>query len=179
MSLNQAQIIGRLGRDPELRYTQSGQPVCSLNVATSYKYTNKQNELVEETEWHRISVWGKQAENCNSYLKKGSQVFVQGRLKTTSYDKDGVKHYKTEIVADTVQFLDKRESSGDSDRQQQGQGGSRSGGGYTGGRQQGGGYRDQAPPDDGGGHYGGSGPGAFGDGGGYSPSDPGEDDIPF
>lgn len=103
--VNLAIIMGHLGRDPELRYLQSGQPVCRLNIATSRRYTNKNNEVVEETEWHRVSVWGKHAENCNNYLTKGRQVHVQGRLRTSSYDKDGQTHYTTEIVADSVQFI--------------------------------------------------------------------------
>ena len=103
--VNLAIIMGHLGRDPELRYLQSGQPVCRLNIATSRRYTNKNNEVVEETEWHRVSVWGKHAENCNNFLTKGRQVHVQGRLRTSSYEKDGQTHYTTEIVADSVQFI--------------------------------------------------------------------------
>ena len=103
--VNKAIILGHLGRDPELRYLQSGQPVCKLNIATSRRYTNKQNESVEETEWHRVSVWGKQAEHCNNFLTKGRQVYVEGRLRTSSYDKDGQKHYTTEIKADKVVLL--------------------------------------------------------------------------
>jgi len=106
-ALNKAMIIGYLGRDPELRNTQTGNPVCQLNVGTTRTYTNKQtNEKVSESEWHRVTVWGKQAENCAKYLKKGSQAYVEGRLRTSSYeDKEGIKRYSTEIVADTVQFL--------------------------------------------------------------------------
>ena len=103
--VNKAIILGHLGRDPELTYLQSGQPLCKLNIATSRRYTNKQNEQVEETEWHRVTVWGKQAEHCNNFLAKGSEVYVEGRLKTDSYDKDGQKHYTTGIVAETVQFI--------------------------------------------------------------------------
>ncbi|HFE46397.1 MAG TPA: single-stranded DNA-binding protein, partial [Nannocystis exedens] len=104
--INKAIVIGNLGRDPELRYTQGGQPVCRLAVATSRRYLNKRsNEMVEETEWHRITVWGKQAEHCNTYLTKGRQVYVEGRLKTSSYEKEGQRHYSTEIIADNVQFL--------------------------------------------------------------------------
>lgn len=104
--VNKAIIIGYLGRDPELSETTGGNKVCRLNVATTRVWNNKQtNEKVEETEWHRIAVWGKQAENCNKYLAKGRMVYVEGRLRTSSYDKDGQKHYSTEIVADQVQFL--------------------------------------------------------------------------
>lgn len=105
--LNKAMIIGYLGRDPELKKTQNDQSVCRLNIGTSRVYTNRQtNETVEETEWHRVTVWGKSADNCDKYLKKGSQVYVEGRLRTSSYtDKEGIKRYTTEIVADIVQFL--------------------------------------------------------------------------
>jgi single-strand DNA-binding protein len=104
--INKVIIIGRLGRDPEIRYTQGGQPVCNLNVATSRQWLNKQtNQKEEETEWHRVVVWGKTAEHCNNYLAKGREVYVEGRLKTSSYDKDGQKHYSTDIVAEVVQFL--------------------------------------------------------------------------
>ena len=114
--VNKAIIVGKLGRDPELRYTQGGSAVCQLNVATTRAYTNKNNDRVEETEWHRIVVWGKSAEHCNNYLAKGRQVYVEGRIQTRSYeDKEGIKRYSTEIVADTVQFLGKRgDGAGDS-----------------------------------------------------------------
>lgn len=104
--VNKVIIIGYLGRDPELSETTGGNKVCRLNVATTRVWNNKQtNEKVEETEWHRISVWGKQAENCQKYLAKGRMAYIEGRLRTSSYDKDGQKHYSTEIVADQVQFL--------------------------------------------------------------------------
>lgn len=114
--VNKAIILGHLGRDPELNHTQGGQAVCRLNVATSRKYTNKTtNETVDETEWHRVTVWGKQAEHCAKYLAKGRQCYVEGRLRTSSYeDKEGIKRYSTEIVADQVQFIGgKGDSSGD------------------------------------------------------------------
>ena len=108
--VNKAIILGHLGRDPELRYLQSGQPVCKLNIATSRRYTNKNNEAVEETEWHRVSVWGKQAEHCNNYLAKGRQVYVEGRQQTRSWEgQDGQKRYRTELVAETVRFLGGRD----------------------------------------------------------------------
>lgn len=104
--VNKAIVIGYLGRDPELSETSGGNKVCRLNVATTRVWNNKQtNEKVEETEWHRISVWGKQGESCEKYLSKGRMVYIEDRLKTSSYDKDGVKHYSTEIVAEVVQFL--------------------------------------------------------------------------
>lgn len=108
-SINKAIIVGNLGRDPEARYTQGGTAVCTLSIATTRSYTNKANERVEETEWHRVVVWGKTAEACSQHLAKGRQVYVEGRLQTRSYDdKDGVKKYTTEIVADVVQFLGSR-----------------------------------------------------------------------
>ncbi len=123
--VNKAMVIGYLGRDPELTETSGGNKVCRLNVATTRVWNNTQtNEKVEETEWHRISVWGKQAENCNKYLAKGRMVYVEGRLRTSSYDKDGQKHYSTEIVAEQVQFLG---GKGD------GESGSSSSGGSNGG----------------------------------------------
>ena len=198
--VNKAIILGHLGRDPELRYLQSGQPVCKLNIATSRRYTNKNNEAVEETEWHRVSVWGKQAEHCNNFLTKGRQVYVEGRLRTSSYDKDGQKHYTTEIVADTVQFIGGRgEGGGGAEGGAEGGGGGGGGrGSYGGGGGGGGGYganrgggapapaRGGAParpaPARGGG---GGGYDEGGGGGGPEPDfndfggNPGDDDIPF
>lgn len=116
MSLNKVMIIGRLGQDPEVRYTQSGSAVSNLNVATSENWTDKQGQRQERTEWHRVVVLGKTAENVGKYLKKGRLVFVEGRLQTRSWDdKEGNKRSTTEIVADTVQFLDRGDSpSGES-----------------------------------------------------------------
>ena len=105
-SVNKVIIIGNLGADPELRYTPGGQAVCDLRIATSDQWTDKSGERKEQTEWHRIVVWGKQAENCSQYLSKGRQVYVEGRLRTRQWDdKEGNKRYTTEIVAQTVQFL--------------------------------------------------------------------------
>lgn len=113
-SVNKVIILGNLGRDPEIRYTQGGTAVCQLNVATTRTYTNKSNDRVEETEWHRVVVWGKQAESCGNYLSKGRQVYIEGRLQTRNYDdKDGNKKYITEIVADVVQFLGGRAGAGE------------------------------------------------------------------
>ena len=99
-------VIGNLGSDPELRYTQSGQPVANFNIATNERWTDKSGAQQERTEWHKIVVWGKQAENCEKYLSKGRQVYVEGRIQTRDWeDKDGNKRYTTEIVAQTVQFL--------------------------------------------------------------------------
>lgn len=109
--INKAILIGRLGRDPELKSTQSGNSICKLSVATSRTWTNKQTgERQEETEWHKVTVFGKSAEHCANYLAKGRQVYVEGRIKTDSYEgKDGAKRYSTGIIADTVQFLGGRE----------------------------------------------------------------------
>lgn len=107
MSLNKAMIIGRLGADPELRYTQGGKAVCNFNVATSEVWNDSSGHRQEKTEWHRIVVWGKQAENCAKYLKKGRQAYVEGRLATREFeDRNGAKCSVTEITAQTVQFID-------------------------------------------------------------------------
>ncbi len=105
-SLNRVLIMGHLGQDPELRYTASQVPVATLNVATTERWLGKDGQQQESTEWHRIVVWGKQAENTAKYLAKGRAVFVEGRLQTRSWeDKNGQKRYTTEINASTVQFL--------------------------------------------------------------------------
>lgn len=105
-SVNKAIIIGNLGRNPEVRFTQSGQPVCNFTVATNERWTDKSGQLQERTEWHRIVVWGKQAEHCGQYLTKGRSVYVEGRIQTREWqDKDGKKNYTTEIVATNVTFL--------------------------------------------------------------------------
>ena len=112
-SVNKVILIGNLGRDPEMRYTQGGTAVATLNIATTRVYTNKSNDRVEETEWHRVVVWSKQAESCNQYLSKGRQVYIEGRLQTRSYeDKEGVKKYSTEVIADQVLFLGGRGEGG-------------------------------------------------------------------
>ena len=108
-SVNRVTIVGRLGRDPELRYTQSGTAVCSLSVATDESYTDRDGNKVDRTEWHRISCFQKQAENCANYLAKGSLVYVEGSLQTRKWqDQQGQDRYTTEIKADRVQFLDRK-----------------------------------------------------------------------
>ncbi len=116
-------IVGNLGRDPEMRYTPSGAPVTSFNVASSRQYTNSQGERVKETIWFRVSVWNKQAETCNNYLRKGSKVLVEGRLvpdlstggPRTYSRQDGSTGASFEVNANTVRFLDsKGETSGSS-----------------------------------------------------------------
>ncbi|HXH76123.1 MAG TPA: single-stranded DNA-binding protein [Bacteriovoracaceae bacterium] len=106
MSVNKVILLGRLGQDPELKYTPGGSAVCNFSMATTEAWTDKQGQKQEKTEWHRIVVWGKLAELCNQYLAKGRQAFLEGRLQTRSWDdKEGHKRYTTEILATTVQFI--------------------------------------------------------------------------
>ena len=99
-------IVGRLGRDPEMRYLPSGEAVANLSVATTDKFKDKQGQMVEQTEWHRISFFGRTAEVCGQYLKKGSQVYVEGSLRTRKYaGTDGIDRYVTEIRGDRMQML--------------------------------------------------------------------------
>ena len=107
MSVNKVILLGRLGQDPELKYTPSGGAVCNFSLATSESWNDKATgQKQERTEWHRIIVWGKLGELCNQYLSKGRQAFVEGRIQTRSWeDKDGQKRYATEILANTVQFI--------------------------------------------------------------------------
>lgn len=104
--VNKAILVGNLGRDPELRYTQNGQAVANFTLATSENWTDKGGEKIERTEWHRIVVWGKLGELCAQYLAKGRTAYVEGRIQTREWeDKDGNKRHTTEINAQTVQFL--------------------------------------------------------------------------
>ncbi len=106
MSINKVILIGRLGQDPELKYTPSGAAVCNFSLATSESWNDKAGQKQERTEWHRVVVWGKLAELCNQYLAKGRQCFVEGSLQTRSWDgQDGQKRYTTEINARNIQFL--------------------------------------------------------------------------
>ncbi len=106
-SVNKVIIIGHLGAKPELKYLPSGQAVTEMRVATSEVFNDKQQQRQERTEWHRVVVWGKTAENCAQYLDKGRQVYVEGRLQTRSWDDktSGEKKYMTEVVANNVTFL--------------------------------------------------------------------------
>lgn len=114
--LNEAKLIGRLGQDPDVRYTQSGTAVANMSVATNHS-VKQDDKWVEATEWHRIIVWGRKAEACGEYLSKGSQVYINGRLQTRSWeDKDGVKRWATEVVAQDVIFLDSKGQGQKSDR---------------------------------------------------------------
>ena len=104
--INKVILVGNLGTDPELRATTNGTPVAELRVATSRFWFNKNNEKQEETQWHRVVVWGKQAQSCKEYLDKGRQVYVEGRLQTRKWeDKEGNTRFTTEIVAENVRFL--------------------------------------------------------------------------
>ena len=106
MALNKVILFGNLGKDPELRYTTSQTPVCSFSLATGERRKDQSGNWVEHTEWHNIITFGKTAENCNNYLKKGRQAFIEGRIQTRKWqDKDGRDRYTTEIIAATVQFI--------------------------------------------------------------------------
>lgn len=109
MSVNKVILIGRLGQNPEARYTPSGAAVANFSLATNESWTDKSGQKQERTEWHRIVVWGKLAEICQEHLGKGSQVFIEGKLQTRSWqDQDGQTKYTTEVLAQTIQFLDRK-----------------------------------------------------------------------
>ena len=114
MSVNKVILVGNLGRDPEVRATPSGQSVCNFSLATTERYTDRGGQQRDQTEWHNVVVWGKMADVCGQYLKKGRQVYIEGRLTTRQYEaKDGTgKRYRTEIVAQRVQFLGTRATAG-------------------------------------------------------------------
>jgi single-strand DNA-binding protein len=105
-SVNKVILVGNLGKDPEVRFTPSGRAVAKFPLATTDSWTDQESGRQERTEWHNIVVWGKQAESCGQYLAKGRQVYIEGAIRSRSYDdKDGNKRYITEIVAQRVQFL--------------------------------------------------------------------------
>jgi single-strand DNA-binding protein len=113
--VNKVILVGNLGKDPEVRYTSGGQAVANLRIATSRSWTDKQSgQRKEETEWHDVEVWGKQAEQCGEYLAKGRQVYVEGRLKTDKWQdkQSGQERSKVKVVADTVRFLGGRGGAG-------------------------------------------------------------------
>jgi len=124
-SVNKVILVGNLGRDPEIRYLPSGDPVANITIATSSKYKGKDGNMVEETEWHRVTFFGKLAEIVGQYLKKGRSVYVEGRIKTRKYtDKDGIEKYATDIIANEMQMLGSREGlGGPSDEDEGGSGG--------------------------------------------------------
>jgi single-strand DNA-binding protein len=112
-SVNKVILIGNLGRDPETRYTTGGDAVTNLNIATTETWKDKSGEKQEKTEWHRVVLFGRQAEIAHEYLKKGRSVYIEGRLQTRKYtDKDGVEKYATEIVGDRMQLLGSRDGGG-------------------------------------------------------------------
>jgi single-strand DNA-binding protein len=108
-SLNKVMLIGNLGSDPEMRFTPNGNPVTSFRMAASRSFLDSDGERKQETEWFTVVVWGKQAESCNQFISKGKQVYVEGRLRTRSWEgQDGQKRFRTEVVANRVIFLDRR-----------------------------------------------------------------------
>jgi len=110
-SLNKVMIIGNVGRDPELRYTPSGVPTATFSVAVNRRWNGPDGEAHEETEWFNVVTWTKLAERCVEMVTKGRKVYVEGRLQTRSWERDGVKHYRTEVIANTVTLLDSRPTS--------------------------------------------------------------------
>ena len=119
MSLNKILILGRLGQSVELKYTQSSKAVANFSVATSKSWKDKDGAKQEKTTWHRVVVWGKQAESCAQYLEKGSQVYVEGEIDNREWEgKDGTKRYTTEVNASTVQFLGSRTGQKDKPQDQ-------------------------------------------------------------
>ncbi len=189
--LNKVMLIGNLGADPELKYTQGGQAVLSLRIATTERYVSKGGERQERTEWHSVVIWGNRAEALNKFLAKGRTIYVEGRLQTRSWDdKDGNKRYKTEVNAAQILLLGGgggRGGGGGDDFGGEGGGGGGGprrgggGGGYGGG----GGGRGPGGGGSGGGAGGGGAGGGGGGGGGGgedfgdAPPDFGDDDIPF
>ena len=204
-SVNKVILVGNLGADPEIRYTQGGQAVCNLRIATSENWNDRDGNRQERTEWHSVSVWGKQAEICGQYLAKGRKVYLEGRLQSREYtDREGVNRRAWDVVANNVVFLSGRDDSsggGWGGNKNQSTGG---GGGWGGGQNQGssgggwGGGQSQGSGGGGGGGWGGgqnqggSG-GGWGGGGGQNSQPPsqggaqspgsndseGDDPIPF
>ena len=130
-SVNKVILLGNLGRDPEVRYMPSGDPIANITIATSSRYKNKAGEMVEETEWHRVTFFGRLAEIASQYLKKGNPVYVEGRIKTRKYtDKDGIEKYATDIIASEMQLLGGREGRGAPAGEDDGYGGD-AGGNYS------------------------------------------------
>ena len=127
MSVNKVILVGRLGKDPEVKTTPSGQTIAKFSLATDEKFTDKSGQRQERTEWHNIVVWGKLAEICGNYLRKGKQVYIEGSIKTDSWDdkETGVKKYRTEIIASGMQMLGSKGEDG-------GGGGYGGGGNYAG-----------------------------------------------
>ncbi|HEY6463217.1 MAG TPA: single-stranded DNA-binding protein [Polyangiaceae bacterium] len=175
--LNRVLLLGNLGADPELRVTPGGQAILKLRLATTETYLDKNNVRQERTEWHRVTIWGRRGEALAKFLQKGDSIFIEGRIQTSSYEKNGEKRYSTDIIANNVILTGGRgrgEGAGAGGGRPQRSAGSAGGGGG------GGGGFDGPPPDDfdqggGGGGMGGGGGGGVGGGG----MGGGEDDIPF
>ncbi|XOV85881.1 MAG: single-stranded DNA-binding protein [Pseudomonadota bacterium] len=170
--VNKVILVGNLGNDPDTRYLQSGSAVTNVSLATSKAWKDRNSgENREATEWHRVVFFNRLAEIAGEYLKKGSKIYVEGELRTRQWERDGQKHYTTEIVANELQMLDSRGDMGDGGGSY-GSGGNNGGGGSSGGRSGGGSYGGQAPSS------GGSQGGRDDDFGGPPPEDF-DDDIPF
>lgn len=118
--INKVILLGRLGKDPETRYTPDGNPVTSFSMATDEKYKNKSGEQVQKTEWHKIVTFGKLADICGQYLVKGKQIYLEGKIQTRTWEnKEGAKQYTTEIVGEVMKMLDSpKQSNGQSAGQQ-------------------------------------------------------------
>ena len=112
--INKVILIGRLGKDPDLRYTPKGTAVCSFTLATNNDYNGEDGNLVKRVEWHNISAWSKLAEICSKYLKKGSKIYCEGRLQYDEYEKDGIKRYSTKVIMSDMQMLDTKGESSNS-----------------------------------------------------------------
>lgn len=120
--VNKVIILGNLGNDPEIKYTQGGMCIANLSVATTYSRKDKDGNYVDKTEWHRVKLFGKTAEVAGEFLKKGRQVYIEGRIEYGSYEKDGVKHYTTDIIGEDMQMLgggDGQRAGGEGGGQQQ------------------------------------------------------------
>ena len=182
-SVNKVIIVGNLGKDPEMRTFPSGGRVCNVTIATSERWKDKQTgEMKEATEWHRIAFFGRLAEIAGEYLKKGSSVYIEGRLKTRQWEKDGQKQYSTEIVADQMQMLGGRGGEGGGGGgggAGYSRGGEGGGGGYGGGRSQGGQGQSQGGGYSRGGEGGGQGGGARRQPAPSNGFEDMDDDIPF
>ncbi len=113
-SVNKVLLLGNLGKSPELKYTQSGIAFCRLSLATKSQWTDQGGQRQEKTEWHNVTVWKKQAENTAKYCSKGSRIYVEGRLETRSWEENGQKRYATDVVAEEVKFLDRRQDAEES-----------------------------------------------------------------
>jgi len=131
--INKVILVGNLGKDPEVRYTQDGKAVAQFSIATSEEWKDKNTgEKREKTEWHRVVAFGRLGEICGEYLSKGRQVYIEGRLQTSSYEKDGITRYSTDIIADKMQMLGSKNSSGDFQAGNSQAGGFKSGNDYGG-----------------------------------------------